>query len=143
MLGRIASITPVLLFIVVASCSKQIDSTKIRVSDGLAYDKDTGLLLSGAAVELRGDGTVKSVGYYKKGLKHGLFSSYYLNKRLHKKENFLLGKREGMFLTFHKNGRLKSKVFFKDGSPSSELTLYNPNGKPINTIPYDHYLLTD
>jgi len=143
MLRRIASITPVLLFIVTASCSKQMDSTKIRISDGLAYDKDTGLLLSGAAVELRKNGAVKSVGYYKKGLKHGLFSSYYSNKRLYKKENFLLGKREGMFLTFHRNGRLKSKMFFENDSPSSELTLYNPNGKPTSTIPYDQYLPKD
>ena len=57
---------------------------------------------------------LKLEGNYLNGLKHGIFTHYFENGNVYKKENFLKGKLVGDLLEFNKDGNLIYKKSFKD-----------------------------
>ena len=140
---RVFSAATVFLLISTLSCSKQLESSKVYYSNDLAYAKDTKTPFTGRLVDRDDKGAPMRVGHFKNGIKNGLFSSYYANKRLWKKENFLNGKRQGMYLQFHDNGRLKYKIFFEEGHPITALAVYDLDGKPTGTLSYTEAILSD
>ena len=65
---------------------------------------------------------LKLEGSYLNGLKHGIFTHYFENGNVYKKENFLKGNLVGDLLEFNKDGNLIYKKSFKD-----ELIIKNYN----------------
>ena len=71
-----------------------------------------------------------SIVFHKKSGKPytGTCVSYYDNRKLERKTNFILGKENGECFTYHKNGNVKVKSIYVEAVSYTHLTLPTSNG---------------
>ena len=106
-----------LALLIVASCSKSIDSGLEK--DYIKYEKNItyykGLPYSGEIFANYKNDQLEFKGNFKDGKRDGLFEWYYKNGQLKKKQNFKDGEKDGLFEWYSENGQLERKRNYKDG----------------------------
>ncbi|GAA0872074.1 hypothetical protein GCM10009117_12210 [Gangjinia marincola] len=76
------------------------------------------------------DGTLKSLGVYKKGKKDGAWKTYHSNGELKEEGSYTAGKLWGEWKIFHDNGTLFQKATYNDmGYLEGKLERYHKSGK--------------
>lgn len=129
------------------------DTKRKRITDAIARDRSTNLLLHGPYKEYRGENLVKE-GFYYLGQKHGRWVSYDKDFILLDKETYhkgyleesiisyydtdstkikeiipvLYGEKTGEYLLYHKEGTLATEGFLEDGVRIGKWVEYYPTG---------------
>lgn len=61
--------------------------------------------------------SIKSIFFYNdKGLKHGKYSSWFINRKKNTEGNYINGKKEGLWKYYYYNGKIAARGFFKKDS---------------------------
>ena len=61
------------------------------------------------ATEYFENGTIKTIGFQKNGIKYGSFYEFFENGKLHKTYTYIDGKKNGEYLEYYSNGALYLK----------------------------------
>jgi antitoxin component YwqK of YwqJK toxin-antitoxin module len=75
-------------------------------------------------------------GKYIIGLKDGLWKSYYSDRKLRFKGNFIQGNPDGQQLFYYENGKLKEEQFYRMGIRQRTWKKFDEEGSPVLTITY-------
>lgn len=92
---------------------------------------------TGKSVEKYPNGIIKIKGDLVKGLRQGLWESYYENGVKWSESNYLFGLRNGTYKIFYPNGRLKIHGAYKNEKKSGIWYFYNEKGEFEKEIDFD------
>jgi antitoxin component YwqK of YwqJK toxin-antitoxin module len=92
---------------------------------------------TGESIEKYPNGTVKIKGDLVKGLRQGLWESFYDSGVKWSESNYLFGIREGAYKIFYPNGKLKIHGAYKNEQKSGIWYFYNKEGKFEKEIDFD------
>jgi len=92
---------------------------------------------TGESIEKYGNGAIKIKGLLVKGLRQGLWESFYENGVKWSESNYLFGIREGAYKIFYSNGKLKIHGAYKNEKKTGIWYFYNEEGKFEKEIDFD------
>jgi hypothetical protein len=76
-------------------------------------------------------------GYYKEGIKHGMFTYFHLNGRIQSYGKFKNDKREGVHVRFYESGMMADSTHFRGGSIVGNNFSWFENGTPSAKMAFD------
>ena len=97
-----------------------------------------GSVFSGAVYKLNDTGDTISFGYYKDGLKHGLWKKYYSEGVIKEERVFKNGKKVGLYKGFYNDGSKNFIYTFKKGEYNGTNRLWAKNGQMIEEFNYQN-----
>lgn len=92
--------------------------------------------INGFVYDLYPNGDTLSTGFYKNGLKSGVWKIYYNGAILKESREFKKGKRQGFYLGFYKNGAKNFSFSFLDDEYNGTNIIWAKNGKKIEEHNY-------
>ena len=92
--------------------------------------------INGFIYDLYPNGDTLSVGFYKNGLKSGLWKVYYKGGVLKEERYFKKNKRQGLYIGFYKNGAKNFSYTFLNDEYNGTNTVWASNGKKIEEHNY-------
>ena len=108
-------ITSLLCILIIVSCSKEIDVSRLVERNGLSYEVNNEKPFTGITLSYHPNGQIESRIEYKNGLKDGLSEIIKENGQILKLANYEENLLHGLTEEFHGNGQLKVKAIFKNG----------------------------
>ena len=93
----------------------EFNERHILFRDEVALYKSDEDPVTGVFLKKYSDASIKVVGVYKNGFKHGLWREFRSNKRLKLNCNFKNGKLNGIWEWFNPNGTIREKGAYEDG----------------------------
>lgn len=120
------------------------------------YDENKNLLLKGtpsyySVVEFKDslwyrsdyylpERSIQFLGSYKDSLckiDHGLFTTFYLNRKIQSQGFYKNGKKEGAWVSFHENGIIKDSTVYEKGMETGVQLTFHPNGYIADSATYN------
>ncbi len=90
--------------------------------------KDGTLVQDGIKKSYHPDGSLRSIGTYVNGKRHGVLTRYHNNGQISATVTFEHGKEKGIGKLYYENGNLKATMTYKDDG-STLMKQYDENGK--------------
>ena len=121
----------VILFFFFISCQEKSLTNKNIITK---IEQET---KTGEFIEKYDNGTIKIKGDLVKGLRQGLWESFFENGVKWSESTYLFGIREGAYKIFYPNGKLKIHGAYKNEKKSGIWYFYNENGQFEKEIDFD------
>ena len=102
--------------------SKTANYDKLYEKNGITYDKTDGLIFSGRMI------FDKDRSYFKNGLPHGKWISFYMNGNIRAIENWQNGKLNGKYVLYRKDGSKIFETTYLNGKDNGDYYLFYENG---------------
>jgi antitoxin component YwqK of YwqJK toxin-antitoxin module len=120
---------PILCFLIIASCSKEIPFDQLVERNGIYYEVNSQTPCSGRTVNYYENGQLLHKENWKDGELDRLYEYYFENGQLMLKGNYKDGKEEGLSESYYENGQLLHKENWKDGNADGLFESYYENGQ--------------
>lgn len=111
------------------------DTLKV-IELGQMQTPETVLLLNGNDVvqyQFYSDGTLRSKGQYRNGLRHGHWAFYHPNGFVQTEADFIDGKENGTYCVYHENGIPYYRGLYSNGQRTGVWEFYDADGKLISS----------
>ncbi len=92
----------------------------------------------GIIIETHANGGPKSQAYYKDGMQHGKFISWYQDGKKESERYYEQGEKEGLHFSWWPNGHLRFEYQFTAGLYHGTFKEWYENGKPLHVFEYNH-----
>ena len=141
---KTASLLSILLFTLTTCATKHVftrQDTFIR--DGLLHENVTEILITGLVIDKYPGGQNKSEETYVNGMRHGLYSVWYLNGQKASEQPYANGKEEGIATAWYENGQKRISGNFINGIKEGLWTSWHSNGVKSSEIVFSSGLQTN
>lgn len=131
-----------LLALFLISCSEERIVETLQDRNGVKYAINEDVPFTGKLINYWGNSVNnierqrKRAISYRKGEKHGFFTTWFENGQKERAVSYRKGKKHGFFTTWFKNGQKEAEMNFKDGKEDGMTTLWGENGKKKIVISY-------
>lgn len=121
----------IILFFLFINCQEKSISSKNKITEIKQETK------TGKFIEKYPNGSIKIKGDLVKGLRQGLWESFFENGVKWSESTYLFGVREGAYKIFYPNGKLKIHGAYKNEIKSGIWYFYNENGQFEKEIDFE------
>ena len=120
---------PIIISMLVLSCSVTINSKSLVERNGLVYQVNSQTSFSGKSISYFKNRQIMYEKNWKDGKKDGKWTYYQRNGQIEKEENYVDGKKDGKWIYYQRNGQIKKEENYKDGLEEGRYTSYWENGQ--------------